>query len=135
MPLLVMAWVPGAPKTKGSLAVRNGKTGALRESVAGSTRWRQLMAKAFVTARQQAEPWAGPAGVTAYFYLPRDDPATTRAGDIDKLTRNVLDALEDARIWADDVQCVTLDVRKLGARLSPRDGPGAFVTVVGYEQW
>lgn len=135
MPLLVMAWVPGAPKTKGSLAVRNGRTGALRESVAGSTRWRQLMAERFVAMRQQPEPWAGPAGVTAYFYLPRGDPATTRAGDIDKLTRNVLDALEDAKIWADDVQCVTLDIRKFGLAASPQGGPGAFITVVGYGRW
>lgn len=134
MPLLVMAWVPGQPKTKGSMVVRNAKAGTMKEAVAGSTRWRQLMARAFADGRQLAEAWAGPAGVTAYFYLPRDDITTARAGDIDKLTRNVLDALEDAKIWADDVQCVTLDIRKLGVRWSPRGGPGAFVTVMGYEQ-
>lgn len=135
MPLLVMTWIPGKPKTKGSLAVRNGKTGALRESVVGSTQWRQLIAKRVGETRQHAATWDGPAGVTAYFYLPRPDPAAVRAGDIDKLTRNVLDALEDAKIWADDVQCVTLDVRKLGLARSPHGGPGLFLVVMGYEQW
>ena len=134
MPLLVMTWVPGAPKTKGSLAVRNGRTGALREAVAGSTQWRQLIAKRAIECRQRVEAWDGPAGVSAYFYLPRDDVITPRAGDIDKLTRNVLDALEDAAIWKDDVQCVTLDIRKLGLTRSPEGGPGVFLCVLGYEQ-
>lgn len=133
MPLLVMTWVPGSPKTKGSLRVRNGRTGVLVESVAGSGRWRQLIAKKAAECRQQSEPWAGPAGVSAYFYLPRADPAQVRAGDIDKLTRNVLDALQDAKIWADDVQCVSLDIRKLSADRSPEGGPGVFLTVIGHE--
>lgn len=135
MPLLVMTWVPGSPKTKGSMAVVNGRRGTMRESVVGSSQWRQLVAKQARQCRQRADAWTGPAGVTAYFYLPREDPAVARSGDLDKLTRNVLDALEDAGIWEDDAQCVTLDVRKLSVTHSPRGGPGAFVTVIGYEQW
>jgi Holliday junction resolvase RusA-like endonuclease len=127
--------VPGHPKTKGSLVVRNAKAGTMREAVAGSTRWRQLIAERVRECRQRAEAWDGPAGVTAYFYLPRDDIITARAGDIDKLTRNVLDALEDAAVWADDVQCVTLDIRKHPLSRSPEGGPGLFLTVMGYEQW
>ena len=132
MPLLLMTWVPGAPKTKGSMAVRNARAGTMKESVIGSTRWRQLIAQRAREMRQQSETWNGPAGVSAYFYLPREDPTVKRSGDIDKLTRNVLDALEDAKIWADDVQCVTLDIRKLGLAASPEGGPGVFVTVLGY---
>jgi len=135
MPLLVMAWVPGHPKTKGSMVVRNAKAGTMKEAVAGSTHWRQLIAARVRECRQLVQAWDGPAGVTAYFYLPRDDVTTARAGDIDKLTRNVLDALEDAAIWVNDVQCVTLDVRKLGLARSPHGGPGLFLTVLGYEQW
>lgn len=132
-----MAWVPGRPKTKGSMAVRNAKAGTMRESVVGSSQWRQLVARQARDNRQRADAWTGPAGVSAYFYLPREDPAAPRTGDLDKLTRNVLDALEDAGIWEDDAQCVTLDMRKLSDRVSPRGGPGLFLTVMGYEhgQW
>jgi len=135
MPVLVVTWVPGHPKTKGSMVVRNAKAGTMKEAVAGSTHWRQLIAARVRECRQLAQPWSGPAGVTAYFYLPRDDVTTARAGDIDKLSRNVLDALEDAQIWTDDVQCVSLDARKLGLAQSPEGGAGVFIAVMGYEQW
>lgn len=130
--LLVMAWVPGAPKTKGSMAPVNRSTGAMRESVKGSSQWRQLMARAAEDARCLPEPWTGPCTVTAYFYLPVAEPTATRSGDLDKLTRNLLDALEDAKVWANDVQCVDMCVRKLAAEREPQGrGPGIWFNVVG----
>lgn len=130
--ILVDTFVAGRPKTKGSMRVRNRATLALEESVDGSGRWRALMAGA-VKADYQARaadalsvpgerlPVTGPVAVIAIFYLPVD-PVQARAGDVDKLTRNLLDALaSDARnprynggVIVNDNQVVKLDVTKTG---------------------
>lgn len=117
--IIVDVFVPGAAKTKGSLAIRNRRTGALRESVIGSSTWRALMAQAVrddierrpnlgvITDHVQGTlglPYAGPVAVTVAAYLRPPAGWTTRflagawpiwdqAGDLDKLVRNVLDAL------------------------------------------
>lgn len=108
--ILVDVWVPGAAKTKGSMEVRNRATGAMKESVIGSSAWRVLMAQAVrddIARRQPPvaelrSPWPGAVTVTMVAYLA---PAITarpagwlwpvwdKAGDVDKLARNVLDAL------------------------------------------
>lgn len=122
--IIVDVFVPGAAKTKGSLTIRNRRTGALRESVIGSSTWRALMAQAVRDdiARKlcsripqpcahddpgtcaAARPCAQPVAVTIAAYLRPPAGWTTRflagawpiwerAGDLDKLVRNVLDAL------------------------------------------
>lgn len=109
--IIVDVFVPGAAKTKGSMEIRNRATGAMKESVVGSSRWRALMAQAVRDdiERRQAEPHAwianpiphpGPVAVTVVAYLasPYDSgaylaPIWPRAGDLDKIVRNVLDAL------------------------------------------
>lgn len=116
--IIVETFVAGDPKTKGSMEVRNKATGAMRESVIGSSNWRALMASAVrddierrhapglyagTGLARPALPWPGPAAVTLTFYLSPPArgsvPATwtwpvwERAGDLDKLVRNVLDAL------------------------------------------
>src|SRR5687767_12656750 len=133
--IIVDVFVPGAAKTKGSMEVRNRATGAMKESVAGSPRWRALMAQAVRddierrgrTAHPQMlgppAPYEGAVSVTVEAYLtPPGDPRGVdphlpverlsakvtamladalrwvwpiwhRAGDLDKLVRNVLDAL------------------------------------------
>jgi hypothetical protein len=121
--IIVDVLVPGAAKTKGSMEVRNRATGAMKESVAGSSRWRALMAQAVrddIARRNctggdrghncehrapfncgDVEPYAGAVSVTVEAYLTppydRDSwwvrPIWPRAGDLDKLVRNVLDAL------------------------------------------
>lgn len=116
--IIVDVFVPGAAKTKGSMEVRNGRTGAMKESVAGSSRWRALMAQAVrddiarrwagSLALAQASsvlPYPGAVSVTVEAYLtppllgqigsgrPWSWSIWTRAGDLDKLVRNVLDAL------------------------------------------
>jgi hypothetical protein len=136
--ILVDTFVAGRPKTKGSMRVRNRQTLALEESVDGSGTWRALMAgavKADYQARTSAvhqgdrPPHPGPVAVIAVFYLPVD-PTQTRAGDVDKLARNLLDALaSDARnprynggVIFNDNQVARLDVMKTGPCVSPTLG-------------
>lgn len=109
MIIIVDVFVPGAAKTKGSMEIRNRATGAMKESVVGSSRWRALMAQAVrddIERRQPpvAElraPYPGAVSVTVEAYLTppydRDSwwvwPVWNQAGDLDKIVRNVLDAL------------------------------------------
>jgi hypothetical protein len=110
--IIVDVFVPGAAKTKGSMVMRNRATGAMKESVVGSSAWRVLMAQTVrddIARRQPPvaelrSPWPGAVSVTVVAYLaqPRTPrfldslwywPIWERAGDLDKLVRNVLDAL------------------------------------------
>jgi hypothetical protein len=116
-------WVPGAPKTKGSLDMVTRKYS--RENVKGSVQWRILVAeraRAWRNARGLTSPTERPVLVTGSFWLPVDDVTARGAGDDDKLTRNVLDALqagEDRRkcagVYVDDVQVVAIDMPKFAA--------------------
>lgn len=134
-------WVPGPPKTKGSLTARaprchccpacRGYVGQpqLRDSVS-SGRWRKLVAYQATAAKvfqwtqvKPAFPLAGPVAVDLTFGL-LGDPVATGAGDLDKLYRNVLDALTDAGVYEDDVQVVRLSGSK------SEDEPGVRVRVV-----
>jgi Holliday junction resolvase RusA-like endonuclease len=64
--------------------------------------------------------------VAASFALPVEDATATRAGDVDKLGRNLLDALQDAGAYRDDVQVtrLLLDKTPAGER-----GPGVALRV------
>lgn len=138
--VLLWAVVPGAPKTKGSLEPRTRPceccrackgvifTG-MRESVKGSKLWRQLMARRFGELRKFAEPYSGEVTVVIVAYLPVANVIATRSGDVDKLERNVLDALTDAAIYVDDVQVVKATVEKVSTVGSVYD-PGAAVMVL-----
>jgi Holliday junction resolvase RusA-like endonuclease len=85
---------------------------AFREAVRGSA----------VDAKPEGfEPFTGPLTVVLAFALhkpkyaergPRQWPIKKNAGDIDKLTRSVLDALTDAAVYGDDGQVVRLVVEK-----------------------
>jgi hypothetical protein len=110
--IIVDVFVPGAAKTKGSMEVRNRATGAMKESVVGSSRWRALMAQAVrddIERRRRiwtmatgspnvALPYPGAVSVTVEAYLTppydRDSwwlwPIWNQAGDLDKIVRNVL---------------------------------------------
>lgn len=125
-------WVPGRPKTKGSLTVVNGARGVLRENVAGSKEWRDMIRYKAVEARNEGGDWplAGPVAVAATFYLPvvqvvkpnRKGDGYERTGDLDKLSRNLLDALQDAGVYVDDVQVVRLLVDKAAPGVRGRVG-------------
>jgi Holliday junction resolvase RusA-like endonuclease len=123
-------WVPGRPKTKGSMEVVNGRRGVLRESVAGSARWRALLAyepRKIVKQSPEMYPLVGPVAVDLLFVLPVVDVASGRCGDIDKLVRNVLDALKDAGVYSDDVQVTGVVAEKAAA--SDLLAPGVRVKV------
>lgn len=137
----MVAWIPGNPKTKGSMTAR--PNGSMRENVAGSSRWRALMRDALVkaVAEQDAvrigDKSAG-VRVDSTWYLARpptsagEPPAPTEGhqGDLDKLVRNLLDAGTDAGLWRDDEQVTDFGLTaKRWA--TPERGPG--VRVVVYE--
>jgi hypothetical protein len=114
--IIVDVFVPGAAKTKGSMVAR--PNGSMKESVVGSSRWRALMAQAvrddierrrrYVAAGEvnpPGWPYPGAVSVTVEAYLTPPTgwvarflaaviwPIWPRAGDLDKIVRNVLDAL------------------------------------------
>ena len=129
-------WIPGRPKTKGSLDFVPGRRcrccsrcaahldgGFAKENVAGSGRWRKLMSYA-LGGGEAFE--AGPVSVAGVFALPVEDVIAPRAGDLDKLARNLLDALQDAQVYRDDVQVSRLLLDKIPAG---ERGPGVAVRV------
>jgi Holliday junction resolvase RusA-like endonuclease len=143
--LITAVWVPGHPATKGSLTFKG--RGHVEESVKGSEEWRALVTKmvrediarrnppgpGFMApeyrdkpirmAGEPIKPTTLPVLVRLGFWLDHPDPCgpTVRAGDIDKLSRNVLDALTDAGAYIDDNQ-----VQSLIATKHPSNGvPGA----------
>lgn len=123
--VLCSTWIPGVPRTKGSLDPR------MQDSPA-SKAWRSVVAEevrrymrvypggpreywieeSASLANWSAVPFDGPVAVRCVFVVP--EPGTRQAGmfgagDVDKLARNVLDAISiDARLIADDVQVVRL---------------------------
>lgn len=147
-PIITRTFVPGRPKTKGSLERVGGR---MVESVPGSKLWRGLMAEAVRNDRRQRglhTPCAAAVAVVAMFFLPvptelanwlageartTDDlglgPGEEHAGDVDKLSRNLLDAMTDATAYADDVQVQHLTADKVYAVDRERTG----VAVLAYE--
>ena len=86
-------WCPGQPRTKGSLDERHQDTPqskAWRRLMAGACR--DDLARRWPTPAMVPIPYPSPVAVTAYWFLPRE-PTAYGAGDIDKLLRNLLDAL------------------------------------------
>lgn len=111
--------VQGLPKSKGSL--KSYGRGAMVEAVEGSADWRELVAWRAAQARRREEfdridrPEA--AVVTATFVFTRRPrstffPTTRSTYDVDKLARNLLDALQDANVIEDDSQVVRLVTEK-----------------------
>jgi Holliday junction resolvase RusA-like endonuclease len=128
--LVLSCWVPGRPKTKGSLTVINGKRNVVSDTPA-SKRWRSLMA--YQAAALVKAPLEGPVVVVAVFHLPLHPTSgqawAGRVGDLDKLARNLLDALTDAGVYGDDVQVTRLICEKVPADMAGR-GPGVDLRVL-----
>lgn len=135
---MITVWVPGCAKTKGSMTAvqstsrRYGKTHMV-QSVQGSDDWATLVAAEVCRQYGIMRPGAawhcptGPVGVSLRFWLPVAQAWETRSGDVDKLARNVLDALTKAGAYGDDVQVTQLQVEKYPAR--PNPGPGLLLKV------
>jgi len=153
--LITQVWVPGHPKTKGSLDFYG--PGQVEENVKGSKEWRALVADAvkrdiderFPMAPVAAgAPFVGAVEVMCVFWL--DSPVVTHiagfpiwhgAGDVDKLSRNVLDACaadaKDAAMnggaFRNDNQVVDLRALKFCASGEP-GGSGLLLTVHAVDQ-
>lgn len=136
MALVLDLWVPGRPRSKGSMKCLGGKSHNMVEQVSESKPWRQKMQRAIV--REISVRMSRP-GHDAAAWRPIEAPLSVRlvfvyerpktgmgtslpyptlaaganaAGDIDKLSRNVLDALQGAGLIKDDAQVVELRARK-----------------------
>ncbi len=142
---LLRVWVPGRPRTKGSLepvhvrgtAGRPCRVG-LRESGRYSVAWKKTIMKFAAQAWERRPPLAGAVRIDSEFRferlcLPdREMPWPTREqgeyahGDEDKLRRNVLDALTQAHVLADD----SLSVGGMTLKRWCREGEGPGVLVI-----
>jgi Holliday junction resolvase RusA-like endonuclease len=135
-PLIDRVFIPGHARTKGSLDVVNAGRKVLADSEA-SVRWRAMMAYR-LSAAYAGRPMAlGPIKVTADVTLPVSAEAllTRQSGDVDKLARNLLDALAhdpkkpklSAGVYRDDSQVVELSIMK---QIVTQDWPpGIYVSV------
>jgi Holliday junction resolvase RusA-like endonuclease len=105
--MTLRAWVPGNPKTKGSMESQERRGGGRRmvQSVEGSDEWALKITRAVqLLLATEPTPYRGAVMVQLAFWLPVADAAAGRCGDVDKLERNVLDALTKAGVYGDDVQ-------------------------------
>lgn len=125
--------VEGDPKPKGSL--KHIGRGRLVEQVAGSGTWRQRVALAS-RSQHRGQPMSGATVVDFEVRVapPKSAPKTrvtlpvTRSsGDVDKHSRNVLDALVDGGVLADD--SIVVDLRARKRHCLPGELPGAVIEV------
>lgn len=161
MKLLTATWVPGHPRTKGSLDVVNSgrRTGKLVLQDSDASRsWLLLTVGRVRDDLVKRYPYGyAPSTKPCYarmvFWIPAWRPLTEReitedgiaaaawdkAGDVDKLARNILDALsapdadtETARrkragVYADDVQVQSTTIERFAA--SEHAPPGAAIEI------
>jgi hypothetical protein len=154
--ILTEVWVPGHPRTKGSLDVKGGYA----TDTPLSKRWRVLVAEAVrrdISRRYRlladvTLPYAGPVAVWFAAWIPRPGLRSTgpepavwhNAGDADKLARNVLDALGSPReaqgrdraacasLYVDDNQVVRLSGEKFAA--TEQRPPGILIVAMALQQ-
>lgn len=139
--------VHGQPKPKGSL--KHVGRGRLVEQVAGSKPWRIAVADATRGALLVSHigkvpihrpPLEGPllVDITHTVAKPKSAPkrkvtfpVTRSSGDVDKLARNALDALTDAKAFGDDSQVLEVRSRKTypGQHPDALDEPGAVIRI------
>lgn len=136
--------VYGEPTPKGSMKCigRRGKVAhklVEDDTSGGRARWRDtLTAAARVLTTRITEPLDEHVTIGALFVLPRPAAARRRAfpnrrntGDLDKLTRQLLDALTDAGVLNDDSRVVALQVAKVYENPDRRPGVTVYVASEG----
>lgn len=157
-PSIVTVWVPGIPKTKGSLDIVNRATGAMAENV-DNTGWRrqiaarvrqQMVGQTVVPGLSEMSgedlpyvPIEGPVAVNVLYvlppprkYLPMRSATWPQSGDVDKLQRLTGDALnagkdahpKDAWLLADDNLIVSWQAHKVSSAAIAYP-PGALINV------
>lgn len=126
----------GTPAPQGSKSV--DRRGIMYEQNRRSRPWRREMVETFVSS-SPAVPIDEPVEVRATFVLPRPKrprfPVPGVKPDVDKLQRNLGDALEAAGILRDDSRIVEWHVRKIYAQ--PDQAPRVTVEVLRHDplQW
>ena len=137
--LILDLFVAGRPRTKGSLKVitPRGRKPLLVEDHALSKPWRIKVIKAIRAKYPHPPAVANPVDVYLTFHFERLGPqartqdwpmvnaGVNAIGDLDKLERNVLDAMEDAGVYVNDCQVVQLNTRKQWTQ----DTPGVEIKV------
>ena len=111
--------IPGTPVPKGSMkCIGRGGRHQLVEDNPRTTPWRRRIAS-LVRSRVTSEAAPRqPLAVDLLFTVPRPKsvraahPVTRSAGDLDKLVRLALDALQDTALLPDDAQVVELHAWK-----------------------
>ena len=131
-------FVRGQPITQGSMRAFVVKGRPIITSANKNLKdWRTLVALQAQTEATVECPLDGPFFMTLEFYMPRpkslkkrgmDYPIRARSGDIDKLSRAVLDSLTNV-FYKDDSQVVQMDVKKNWA--NEEQPPGVFVEISG----
>lgn len=97
--------------------------------------WRDKVADAALQARLAGgiDTFTGPVRLAITFYMPR--PKTVKrafpcvAPDLDKLTRAVGDALQQAAVYKNDAQIVACCSSKFYSYDDPNKAPGAWIVV------
>jgi hypothetical protein len=148
--ILTEVWIPGHARTKGSL-LNNRDTPY-------SKRWRALMAEvvrkdlapritgALLGGAGSVYPYKGAVAVEIDVWLPIADVIKAGAGDVDKLARNVLDAIAadsdnekmNGGVIVNDNQVIDLSIRKWpnGASVQRSECPAGLllrVTTAEYQ--
>lgn len=131
MDLPIRFWASGTPVPQGSKSIWQGRV--MDSKKTELDRWRRRVRTVAVMARDKhglTAPMDGPLKVWAAFYVERPKrprwpfPATVGTGDVDKLTRALLDALSETRddrgLIQDDARVVQLSISKHYA-LDPAD--------------
>jgi len=148
--LKLSLWVEGRPRTKGSMkclgARVNGKKHTMVEDHATSKPWRIRMTNEIVREVRRAGvknwvPYSGGLAVRADFRYERLGPSAQLSpwpiinggiyanGDLDKLLRNLLDALQGSGLIKDDCLVVRLSSTKQWS--APGMPPGVQFSVEG----
>ena len=136
-------FVPGEPKTKGSwIPIRRGRHMTVIPDNKKSKNWEKVVA-GYALAKWGNRPEAGPVSIEMTFHLTRPrshygtgrnqdtikasspaEPIGHNTGDIDKLTRCVLDALTGI-VYKDDSQVTCNQAQKMYAI----DEAGVLITI------
>jgi Holliday junction resolvase RusA-like endonuclease len=114
---MLTVFIPGHPKPQGSKVLGQRKDGKafMREANSKARPWRSVVIEALKPLA--TEPLGGAVRVHLHFYMPLlkktpQYPITRSSYDVDKLARNMLDAITQAGIIKDDSQVVSLITTK-----------------------
>jgi len=136
--LIVVFGVPAPQGSKRFVGLAKSGRGILIEASKKARPWRQDVKGIALEVRNGAAPLDSPLSVRMIFTMPKPASAPKkrvtlpmRKPDVDKLCRNVLDALVDAGVMIDDARVVRLEAAKVFPNEDPEalDSPGVRITI------